>query len=266
MRSLEAFLLNPFVGLAMAFILIVIGWKLNTAGANWLLIVSWGLVAVSVFRTPPIAQQVFIQRGLWTLLIASCVGLGLCWLSGWQPPKEPVTSVLSISARAPNITYPKGKKIGGIEWQEGYGELQVTVQNTAEATIQNLDLTVQVLDEGTILNMGQLSDISGIEFRPPDDAPDLGVTLIGKDGSVGTVTTRDIQNRAGVKFPIFSNHWKVFLPRLIGMAKLRLVLATETRKIVGVIPTKVKVFGSYELMPGEGSKTVRVDTTVPINR
>jgi hypothetical protein len=85
MDHIEAFLLNPITGLAGALVLMVIGWKLNANAADWVLFCAWCLFSVSIFRTAPISQQVLIQRGLWTLFLASAVGLGLCWLSGWKP-------------------------------------------------------------------------------------------------------------------------------------------------------------------------------------
>jgi hypothetical protein len=56
-------------------------------------------------------------------------------------------------------------KFGGIEWKKSYGQLNVDINNPREAAIQNIDVTVQVLDKGIIFAMGQLSDVSAVEFH-----------------------------------------------------------------------------------------------------
>jgi hypothetical protein len=206
------------------------------------------------------------QKTFTALLASAAIVLVGSYVVLGEYKKEHPKDVLLVTSRAPNITYAKGERIGGIEWKDEYGDLRITIENSAEPSIQNVDLTVQVLDKGFIWDMGQLSSIPGIEFRPPDDFPDVGVRLYGTDGETSTVTLRDMLDHQGMKGLPFSDHYKVFCPRLIGKTQLRLILATETEKITGPTPTKVRIFGSYELMPGEGSKTVRIDTTVPVNR
>jgi hypothetical protein len=81
----ETFISNPLFGLAVALVLTVIGWKLNTDASNWLLLVAWALTIVSIYRTNPVSRQPFIAKVLLTMFFGSIVGLGLYKLSGWQP-------------------------------------------------------------------------------------------------------------------------------------------------------------------------------------
>jgi hypothetical protein len=83
---MEAFLLNPLLGLAIAIVLTVIGAKLTVGSSDLLLVLAWIFFAVSVYRTPPISHQVFIQRMLLVALLSCLAGLGLRWLSGWRAP------------------------------------------------------------------------------------------------------------------------------------------------------------------------------------
>lgn len=106
-ETVEKLLLNPFAGLAMALVLVVIGWKLNTSVSNWVLILAWIFFAISIFRTPPISQQVFIQRALWTMLFSSVIGLGLCALAGWQPNK-----VSESKSATPSFLFVLGAPLG----------------------------------------------------------------------------------------------------------------------------------------------------------
>jgi hypothetical protein len=148
---LEAILVSPFTSTALALVLVVVGWKLNTSGAEWLLFIAWILTAISIFRTPPIAYQVFVQRSLWTMLVASVVGLGLCWLAGWQPGKEPPVGTppfaITITTTFVNLAPALDQSAFWVVYRSGYGDtispvpiaLFMTIANRQDvgSTIQN---------------------------------------------------------------------------------------------------------------------------------
>src|SRR5438309_9050873 len=85
MRMLENFLLNSIVGLAVAIVLLVIGFLLKARGVTILLVFAWILLAISLFRSRPFSAQILIPRILLTSLILSGLGLGFYLLVGWRP-------------------------------------------------------------------------------------------------------------------------------------------------------------------------------------
>ncbi|MGA3292720.1 MAG: hypothetical protein ABSE45_01920 [Candidatus Acidiferrales bacterium] len=207
-------------------------------------------------RSRPLSLLVFLSIGL---------AMGFCaWLLASRTKPAASSSAIFASAYAPNVIYPDGTNLGGLNWKKGWGDLRVTIENSSETTVQNLDVTVQVLDKGIILDMGQMSDMPGVEFHLQDEDQDFSIQLRASDGSTATIRPKDSPPPAGLKSFFFTNHWKVFCPRLLGKTQLRLVLATNADEATR--PTKVRVFGTYELMPSEGSKAVKVDTTIAIKR
>jgi FtsH-binding integral membrane protein len=88
LTSIEAFVQNPFFGLAVAIVLTVVGSKLTANASGLLLTIAWLLASVSLFRTVPIKDQKIIPRILWTTL-ASVVGLALYKLDTWNPQVVP---------------------------------------------------------------------------------------------------------------------------------------------------------------------------------
>jgi hypothetical protein len=177
--------------------------------------------------------------------------------------EQPLRSVLTMSALATNVSYPQGTKFGGIVWEKSYGQLDLDITNPQEDAIQSIDVTVQVLDKGIIWNVGQLSDLSGVEFHPTG-VPDVRARERGAAGNDFTVTFSDILALAGDK--PFSDKWKIFCPRLSGDAALKLVLATSTDEKTGAQPTRLRIFGNYEHVSNEGTRAVPVDTTVAVDR
>ena len=188
------------------------------------------------------------------LLFVGRFGIWLDIFSPWVP--------LSISALATNLAYSDGTRIDGIEWKHGYGDLRLTIGNNSESSIQNLDLNIWIVSKGTILDMGQLSDIDGVKFNIAD-TPEMNIKIRAADGQDAMLPLLDNLG-TGKRFP-FSKQWKMFCPRLGGRIKLKLVLIASSENSV-VQATTMRVFGSYELMPSEGSKTMVVDTTISIEQ
>lgn len=76
-------------------------------------------------------------------------------------------SVLIFNALATNIIYPEGHKLGGINWKSQYGQIDFDLENPQTGAIQNIDLTIRV-DNGTIYEIGQYTDVADVEFHKPD--------------------------------------------------------------------------------------------------
>lgn len=177
--------------------------------------------------------------------------------------EQPPQSVITMNVLSTHMAYPKGRMLAGIEWREGYGELRVTIKNGGNSTIQNVDLTIQVFDNANIWDIGQLSDIPGVEFHPLDNLPDFNIRINGVDGGYINSPFRDMFNGKGISL---SDRWKIFCQRLTDKAELRLVLATLADKTGSAVSTKIRLSGNYELMPREGSKNVMVDLIVPVTQ
>jgi hypothetical protein len=180
-----------------------------------------------------------------------------------SPEHGPPPSVLSIRALATNIAYPDGTKIAGIDWKKNYGFVRLTVDIPKDEMIHDLQLAVQIPVGGRIFDAGQLSDISGVEFHPPEP-PDVETHLQAKSGGDITVSSRDDFEIQGIKMS--GRMWNIFCPRLEGTSELRLVLATATDQGSHVIGTNLHITGNYELKPSLGNIDVPVDETVPIQR
>lgn len=182
MRSAEMLVANPFFGLGVALVLVVIGTKLSTQGEQIILIVAWGLFFLSVLRTPPVSRQGWIPRVLATTLLSSVVGLGLCWLSGWRPllTKFPI----NLFAIANDGNYPSGTRIGGIDWSDRFVDLRVVITNETDLDYRDLDLTLK--PDKPVAEIGQLSNLPGVSFSPVAD-PTYSVVYI--EGATGKQTT-----------------------------------------------------------------------------
>ena len=192
------------------------------------------------------------QRGLFVGFVFAATGVLWFASSTFAASKVPVLFIsdvgaLSVTAFAPNIVYATGTKFGEIEWMDGYIYVRLTIENTTDPLIQNLDLTVRVLDEDSILfDMGQFgSSIPGVEFHAPP-MPDLKLTLQGTDGETSTVSSRDSFAIAfkGKKIPSLGQEYRLFCPRLIHDTPLIVVAATGSDK--KQLTKQMKITGSYD--------------------
>ena len=230
-------------------------------GAGYFIILAKIAWWVAFERTDPT-----FQRALFTALLFAATGVLWFASSTFAASKSSLQDMemLSVNALATNITYPKGTKVGDIEWMDGFIDVRLTIEDISDSPIQNVNLTVEVLDEnGALFAMGQMGGIPGVEFHPPE-LPDIGIQLIGKDGQTSTVTARDLFAMAaqGKTMPSMGKQYKLFCPRLIPKAPLRLVVATGDDK--GELTNNLRIFGTYETMPSEGSRLVKIDKTAHV--
>ena len=111
--------------------------------------------------------------------------------------------------------------------------------------------------------MGQISNIPGVEIHRPDvKFPPLRIRA--NDGS--SLSLPEVQQRLFPDFPPYRNGWRVFCPRLLGRSILKFIIGAPMDKNGKLIPTTVKMNGSYELMPSHGSKAVKVDVNTKVIR
>jgi hypothetical protein len=210
------------------------------------------------------------QQFVWAIMVTIALGcVGVPQLATqWRD--EHAKSVLTFGALATNVAYPKGKNIAGLEWQDVYAQLDLTIENPEPKAIQNVDLHIHVTP-GVIFDVGQFSDIKGVEFHRGSEAPDIKMRFRAKNekgedtDSTMTMDSRDMLSLNGVKLP--SSEWKVFCPRISGETPLRLMLATSASQVAGAAdPTSIHVFGTYELVASENSKAIKVDKTITVQR
>src|SRR5687767_1104746 len=122
--AIEAFLLHPFVALAVAVVFLVISWRLGGDTSNAFLIVAWALLALAIFRT---IHAPMVLRCLWTMLSAAIIGLVLYPLR-YDPPKKDTkqpTTPASATPTAAEIAaevakhLPKPDTVGAIDHADG---------------------------------------------------------------------------------------------------------------------------------------------------
>ena len=167
---------------------------------------------------------------------------------------------ISLSAFV-SIGHQKGANVGGITWgDERFQDIRLLVGNMSQYSVQNIDLTVRVLDnsEDVFVGMGQLSDIPGVQFNGPK-APDM---IVQTDHT--NISSRDTWAMSSSPFP-WGYSWNVFCPRLPREGELRLVVAAIHKQDFAP-PKNLRVVGSFEVVSSEGIKVVSVDKTLSVER
>jgi hypothetical protein len=153
--------------------------------------------------------------------------------------------------------YPVGKTVAGINWIDGIKAIRLVIDSQSQFPIQNVDLTIEVEKGMELLwGMGQISEVKGCRFSEPD-LPDIGLSVLGTDGQRAKIMMRDFSK----EMSHVSTSWKVFCDKLIPGDELRLLVAACKAPPKLTVPRTLKVTGSYEMMPSEGStreKVVRV--------
>jgi len=85
----EAVVGSPVFGIALALVLTVIGARMTSGASDLLLLAALLLLAVSIYRTPPLSHQAFGPRLCITLAIAGVVGVVFYLLTGWRTAPPP---------------------------------------------------------------------------------------------------------------------------------------------------------------------------------
>jgi hypothetical protein len=195
-------------------------------------------------KLKPLKYSIFI---LWLFAVVR-IGVSI-----WPPQSH-----LSITSIATNLSSAKRTLHGGIEWQDGWSELRVMINNPGPFSIQNVDLSIMTRNS-LILAMEQLSDVHNCEMKAVGSRPDNGIWLQNPDGTKGIwLSLKDMMR----ELPVLTPRWSVYCPRLIGNTELELILAVP----MASPPTTLTVSGYYQLMPNEGSKNVKVNVIAHIQK
>jgi hypothetical protein len=175
-------------------------------------------------------------------------------------------SELAFNANAPGIGYPDGDHYG-IKWSKNLAEIRLTVTSKARFPIQNLNLSVWMMDKGdAIVGMAQTDpEPQGCVVRRPrgKDLPPL--VLRGQDGSRADIS--DFMNDQMNALIPFRDHYDLLCQRILADEAVPLVIGALTQEKNGdmsVAPPDIHIKGDYETTAAEGSKRVPVDETVSI--
>ena len=149
-------------------------------------------------------------------------------------------------------------------WDESnYSDVRLTIGNTHDFPLENLDLEISVSEgdkEQLIAGIDQLSAVSGVEFRRPSVPQTPPVRLRGRDGNTYNLPIDSMLDKT--HFP--SPSYKMFCPRLLAKDGLRLIIAAAFTGRIKRPPERLRISGSYETAPSEGSKRVQVDKIVQV--
>lgn len=184
-----------------------------------------------------------------------------------QPQDDQFKSALAFEAYVENMgNLPARKRLtltyDDKPWNETkYGDVRLEIENTSTVPLENLDLDIDLLGNKSgdvIAGIGQLGDVGGVEFHKPQ-LPEAKVRLTGKDGKDYIVTSTDIMD-AG--HPLFFDV-RVFCPRLSQGETLRLIIAAFLDD-PSKRPNHLRIKGTYETAPSEGSRREKVEKIVDV--
>lgn len=216
-----------------------------------LLIVVLGFVYLSVATTASA-----VKDGSWS-------NLPRLWafVANTKGSSKPILSLKAYVAPG----YKDGSTVAGLKWKDGFQNIRVNIDNVSRVPIQNLDLTLQVLDKSgdLIAGMGQMSNILGLEFHGPE-LPDMGVRLRGKDGLSYDFFMRDFVS-PGEQFPPWGDYWRLLCPRLPVGITLRLVVPAVHMEDK-TAPKHFRILGTYDSPIESGGKRLGFDNILDVTR
>jgi hypothetical protein len=136
--------------------------------------------------------------------------------------------------------------------------IRLSVANVDREPIQNLDLTVAVLDKSDdyLRGMRQMSNVPGVWIRGPA-VPDATAWIKGTNGQPFALSSQDTINELPV-----GRHWFASCPRLTPGSSLRLAIGTSTKD--QKLPKGLRVSGDYEVVESGGIRVVVFDEVVNI--
>jgi len=209
------------------------------------------------------------------VLLVGCCGVA-AWY-GWQFWPSPPAQTSDDSSHAVGFqaldteigNLPERQKVSltwnGKRWDEQqYSDVRLTINNNLDYQIQNSDLAISAMDGEEhlgIAGIGQLSDVSGVEFHPPlTQWPQL--RLRGKDGKDYVFDATDMLGNKWLP----AREFRIFCPRLLPNEPLRLIIATVRDNGNKKPATSLHIKGTYETAQSEGSMRRKLDQTIVIEQ
>lgn len=296
LQTAEAFISNPWVDLALGCLLVVIAYLMNQDWVHGLILFSWILMVVSVFRMQP--DQELVRRFLWTMLFGAAVGL-LLYYTLWtrknpvpvaetspalsnpishepEPPAEgPTEKPASVEFRAqilsPPPAHPLNTILGGITWQKNYTDLRLDITN-GSIPIQNLNIKITLDNDQGIAALGQLSNFPSVTIFPTHDnlpggrpsAP-AGLRIMNDDG---TFSPDDPFKEDSTVQYAYGIHCDNVFPE----STLRFIVASvpygsdERKTNPPQAPRTIHITGSYDTNGPKGLQTHPIEITENVSR
>jgi hypothetical protein len=276
----QSTLLWGALSIAAAIVLTVVA--AMTKDLRWLLIVAWPFFVLAfweLFRT--IISAVVLRRVL-IIMASFLAALGLFALNSWLspslrtlnapsdhtiPPRKDDQSParISLSALATNIGYKEKTKVAGVEWSKQYAEVRLVIKSDYQYPMLNLDVIVHMLEPHEVfIGMAQASSITGVEFHQPPRSPMPEIRLRAADGGPDA-NPGPLMDEQMSKVWKVGRWYRIYCPRVEPEDKLMIIAVTSTSSL-GVAPQLLRMEGSYETSPSEGSKRIQFDQTVPVTR
>jgi hypothetical protein len=154
-----------------------------------------------------------------------------------------------------SLGHQKDSLVGGHAWVDKFRDIRITIDNTSEYPVKDIDLSIQVLKNSgdTLGEVSQLTDIPGVTFIPPQ-FPDTSLKIRGTDGNDYVLSPRDIPTNVH-----FGNEWKMVCPLLPRGPQIRLVVPA-IHEPGDSAPQKLRLVGSYE----SGNNAYSFDRTLDV--
>jgi hypothetical protein len=195
-----------------------------------------------------------------------CAGVIPQLVAQWH--LEHLRSQLKFEGSAPGVSYPDGDHYG-ISWSKTYAEVRLTIKSGSPTPIQNLNISMAVMDKGFgIAGMVQSEpELGGCAVRRPRENLIAQMLIKGADGSRADIAP--FMNDEMNKMPMPRDHYDLLCERVLANDSIPLVIATTAQKLeedTFLPPPRFHITGDYETPATEGSKRVMVDEIVNISR
>lgn len=193
---------------------------------------------------------------LWVALEAGSTAY-IVWVI--QEHKPTAVPTVSLNAYVAPV-FPVGTEVGSIKWAREYQDVRVVFKNISAYPIRNLDLTVQAAEPGEVLRGMDQSPgarIDGVELYAPQ-VPFPVVRLRGTNGQDYVLRPGDF----GPGGLAVGEQWKVSCQEVPSGVPLRLVVAAVNFGNPNAAPSKLRLFGSYQV----ASLYTRFDKTIGVTR
>jgi hypothetical protein len=245
-RHLQDFLSNVWAQLAIALILLVLGWKMSARGANLILLLAWLILGGCVFRLPGLISLPLIPRWLSTVGVSAAIGLAI-YYTLW-------TSVSAISTpESANIKFfahilstppahPPDTILGGIVWEQHYTDLRLDIIN-GSTLVQNLNIKISLDNDHLIAAVAQLSNFPSVTIFPTQDSP--------HDGRPNPPRGLRAKTEQGT-FPadpykeVVCFTYRIHCDDVFPESTVRFVIAAPAELTSTEAPSTIHIVGSYE--------------------